>query len=76
LKLCHEHSDEVLVLSHFCLVILLHTMIFAFHCVEEGPSNSLPKGGNMEETGAMIAEDNAGGTGEFEGEDEIDWEEG
>ncbi len=51
-------------------------MIFAFHCVEEGPSNSLPKGGNMEETGAMIAEDNAGGTGEFEGEDEIDWEEG
>jgi hypothetical protein len=24
----------------------------------------------------MIAEDNAGGTGEFEAEDEIDWEEG
>jgi hypothetical protein len=24
----------------------------------------------------MIAEDNVGGTGEFEGEDEIDWEEG
>ncbi len=37
--------------------------LFAFHCVEEGPSNSLPKGGNMEETGAMIGEDNAGGTG-------------
>jgi hypothetical protein len=30
----------------------------------------------MEETEAMIAEDNAGGTGEFEAEDEIDWEEG
>ncbi len=49
---------------------------FAFHYVEKGPSNSLPKGGNMEETGAIIAEYNVGGTGEFEGEDEIDWEEG
>jgi hypothetical protein len=30
----------------------------------------------MEETGAMIGEDNGGVSGEFEDEDEIDWEEG
>jgi hypothetical protein len=30
----------------------------------------------MEETGAIIAENNVGGTGEFEAEDEINWEEG
>jgi hypothetical protein len=40
------------------------------------PGNGLRNGGSMEETGAMIGEDNGGGSGEFEDEDEIDWEEG
>ncbi len=47
----------------------------AFSSVE-GPSNGLQNSGSMEETGAMIGEDNGGGSGEFEDEDEIDWEEG
>ncbi|CAM6034878.1 unnamed protein product [Sphagnum compactum] len=42
----------------------------------EGPNNGLRNGGSVEETGAMIGEDNGGGSGEFEDEDEIDWEEG